>query len=171
MKKLFIRPVEGYSPQLGILISQMQIVRNETLRITKNLSKYELDINLDDSSNSIGTLLLHISALELNFSHVGIYKTWFSELEWKKYKYAHSGKMIHRKIVNNELIYYIKSLEYSRKTLLDGLKMKDDKWLFSTVKNQQNTVKANYLYLLWHLMEDELKHQGQITWILKRIKT
>ena len=62
-----ITSLSPYTTQIGLIVSEINIIRNETLELTKNLSISELDFNFDSQSNSIGTLLLHIATVELKF--------------------------------------------------------------------------------------------------------
>ena len=62
-----ITSFKEYSFQIGVIVSEIVLVREETFRLAKGLSIEHLDYNFDDQSNSIGTLLLHIAALELKF--------------------------------------------------------------------------------------------------------
>jgi hypothetical protein len=47
----------GYSPQIGVLISEMTWMRSAVLRAVKGMTQTQLDFLLDDKANRIGALL------------------------------------------------------------------------------------------------------------------
>ena len=59
-----IKPALGYDNQVGQLISIMDSVRMYTIGITRNLNTNQLDYRIDKESNTIGSLLMHIGAME-----------------------------------------------------------------------------------------------------------
>lgn len=164
-----IKSHEGYSPHLGYIVSEMISVRNETFRLTQDLSVKSLDFNFDDQSNSIGTLLLHIAALELKFQLDHFFDRPFSEQEIKRFGGAFPFNMDKRLVDSNPLEYYVDTLKEVRSTTLNEMKKLSDEWLEErfVLPNQQSL--GNHLYLLKHIIHDELCHQGQIKLILKRL--
>ena len=60
-----IRPLEGYSPQIGQLVSMANWIRASVLREVQGLSQQELDHLFDSEANTIGALLLHLAATEV----------------------------------------------------------------------------------------------------------
>src|SRR5581483_9476373 len=57
-------PREGYSPQIGTLVSQMIWMRGAVLRASRGLTREQLDFLLDEKANTIGALLLHLAATD-----------------------------------------------------------------------------------------------------------
>jgi hypothetical protein len=55
-------PRAGYSPQIGSLISMLDWLTNSVESVTKKLSIEQLDYIHDADSNSIGSLIMHITA-------------------------------------------------------------------------------------------------------------
>jgi len=53
---------EGYTDQVSILVSMMDWMRMIITRDAKDLSQKEVDYLLDDNSNSIGAMLIHLAA-------------------------------------------------------------------------------------------------------------
>lgn len=159
-----------YTSQIGILVSEITLVRNDTFNLTKNLSLEQLDYNFDDKSNSIGTLLLHIAALEYKFYLDFFLKRPFNQSELEKYMKAAPFNMDKRLIHGNDFNFYFNILEQNRAQSLGFLKTLTDDWLFEnvTLSNGQNI--GNNYYLIKHIIHDELCHQGQIKLILKRLK-
>ena len=52
-------PKQGYSPQIGTLVSEMTWMRRVVLHSVKEMSQKELDYLFDANANTIGALLLH----------------------------------------------------------------------------------------------------------------
>jgi uncharacterized damage-inducible protein DinB len=62
-----VTKIDGFTPQMGHLVSQMDYARRTTLEAVKELTTSELDFLPSDDANSIGALLLHIAAIEKGF--------------------------------------------------------------------------------------------------------
>ncbi|RYG50026.1 MAG: DUF664 domain-containing protein, partial [Chitinophagaceae bacterium] len=60
-----IGPMEGFSPQIGTLVSMMNWMRATVLRSVDNLNQAELDYLHDKNSNTIGAMLMHLVATEV----------------------------------------------------------------------------------------------------------
>src|SRR5215469_9712299 len=56
-----IGPREGYSPQIGTLVSMMNWMRFVMLRSVQGMNQEQLDFLLDDKANRIGAMLLHLA--------------------------------------------------------------------------------------------------------------
>ena len=59
-----IGPKEGYTPQIGTLVSMLNWMRNTILWPVRDLGIKDLDYLHDATSNSIGAMLLHLAATE-----------------------------------------------------------------------------------------------------------
>ena len=57
-------PREGYSPQVGTLVSMLNWMRGAILGPVQGLTMAQLDHLHDAKANSIGALLLHLAAIE-----------------------------------------------------------------------------------------------------------
>jgi len=60
-----IGPKEGYSPQIGTLVSMMTWMRMVVLMSVKGMNQEDLDFLLDNKANRIGALLLHLAATDV----------------------------------------------------------------------------------------------------------
>jgi len=65
-----IGPLEGYTPQVGTLISMLDWLSDSVIGVAKNLTVDELDYLHDSDSNSIGALMLHIAATEVIYQDI-----------------------------------------------------------------------------------------------------
>ena len=165
-----IQPIPDYPEHMGVLVGTMVLTRMNTLFLVRGLSVNELDFNLDDMSNSIGTLLLHISALEYQYTLTHLIKKKLPVNEWKKYDNALGKNMDKRLVKNNELNFYIEEMSKVRDITLKALKSYDDNWLFQELLFSSGFSTNNYC-LLRHVIDDELCHQGQIKLIKRRINS
>ena len=83
-----IGPKEGYTPEIGTLLSTMTMMRTWLINSVKDLTVEQLDFQIDEQSNSIGAMLLHLAATEkyyqLNTFHEMEWGSWDEEIkkEW-----------------------------------------------------------------------------------------
>src|ERR1700728_2848541 len=68
-----IGPKEGYSPQIGTLVSEMAFMRSQVLNNVKGLTMEQLDWLMDNKANTIGALLFHLCATDA-FYHEHTFK-------------------------------------------------------------------------------------------------
>lgn len=163
-----ITSLEYFNYQIGILACEMNLVRSNTLNLTKKLTEEELDFNFDSQSNSIGTLLLHIAALEIKFQ-LNHFNRKLTNSELEIFNKASPYNMNKRLVFNNNLDYYIKILKDTRIITITELKKLNDDWLLKEIKTSDGNTIGNNHYLIKHIINDEISHQGQIKMILKRL--
>ena len=60
-----IAPATGFSPVIGRLVAELQYVRWSMFRAVEGLTVGQLDHLHDPLSNSIGSLLAHVAAVEV----------------------------------------------------------------------------------------------------------
>lgn len=155
-----IRPMEGFDDKLGELVSMLEHARGITLKDISSLSQDDLDYLPDESSNSIGALLMHIASVEfayqiISFEHRDINKNerlkWEAALELEdKAKDEIKGK---------PLDYYLNVLSETREKTLSLLKSQKDNWLY---EEQNWGTPINNYWMWFHVMEDEISHRGQV---------
>lgn len=153
-----MKPVKGYSEQIGLMVFMLEDLR---LRITdqvKDLNLTETDYLYDGDANSIGALIMHLISTEVYYQTETLTPTEWSAEELRllgmagelneKTKKSLTGKPIH---------YYLDLWEKVRARSLDGLKEKDDAWFLSEIDEG-----INYQYVWYHVMEHSANHMGQI---------
>jgi hypothetical protein len=167
-----IGPKDGYSPQIGTLVSMMAFCRFSVVRSVKGLTTEQLDFLMDAKANTVGALLYHLAALDAIFHELT-----FKGTEWgkwddkfsKKYDIAMNlGEPARKTIKGNPLDFYLGLLQETRENTLAEFKKRDDQWLMTLDKTwawgPTNT------YCKWfHVCEHESHHQGQIALIKSRI--
>jgi Protein of unknown function (DUF664) len=167
-----IGPRQGYSPQIGTLVSMMAFCRSAVIRSVKGLNTEQLDFLLDDKANSIGALLYHLAALDAIFNEIT-----FKGVEWrkwddsfaKKYEVAMNlGDPARKAIKGNSLDFYMSLLQETRETTLAEFKKRDDQWMMIVDKTWAWGPTNNYCKW-FHVCEHESHHQGQIALIKTRV--
>lgn len=170
IKKLSIQPLQGFDKELGILISQLEYVREFTYELIDGLSIEALDFRLNNQFNSIGTILFHIAALEYS-SIVKIVKNKsLTAEEYQHYFYGLTGNLIHNQIKAKSVEFYKQELKTARKSTLEELAKLNDSWLSVKDKKLETKYDVNNYFYIRHIADDELSHQGQIKWIISAYK-
>jgi uncharacterized damage-inducible protein DinB len=155
----------AYSLKVGQLVSILQYARACTIAVVENCTKRQLDFLMDEKSNSVGTLLKHIAALEYQFQQVTFANRKLNSGELKTWKGCFADELSLNYSKNKPASYYIFLLREQRKRTLQYFKPKTNKWLLA---DNELYPQANNLFFWYHLIEDELCHTGQIKLMLKR---
>jgi len=163
-----IRSVDGYTKNIGELVSMLEHTRAVTLQEINDLSVEQLDSIMSSGGNSIGALLKHIAAIEKVHQLISFQDRDFTkeELEiWEGALYlGGAGRAIH----GHEIQYYVQLLQSVREESLKYLSEQGDEWLMSERK-WPNGVAYNQHYLWFHVLEDEISHRGQIRMLKNKL--
>lgn len=163
-----IGPIEGFTPQIGTLISMLDWIGDSVIRVTKNMTVEQLDYLHDKESNSIGALMMHVAATEVIYQDItfnGLND--FSNENKEKWDVAMKlGPDAQTKIKGNNVAYYKDVMAEARaKTKLE-MKKRNDDWLLGGETKEWNWNN----YCKWfHVTEHFANHRGQITWYSKRL--
>jgi hypothetical protein len=167
-----IGPREGFSPQIGTLLSMMTWMRTTILYPVAKMTTEELDYIHDEKSNSIGSMLLHLAATERFYQiHTFNNKKWgdWPEQDKKRFSIAMSlGDEARKTIKGNNLDYYLSTLKEVRENTISEFKKRDDKWLLA-VDDAWFWGPTNNYCKWFHVCEHESNHNGQIKWIKGRL--
>ncbi len=166
-----VGPKQGFSTQIGTLVSMMNWMRNTVLQSVLNMKKEELDYLHDAKSNTIGAMLLHLAATE-TFYQVNTFKgrndfnsnekaTWGAAMNLGD----EGRKMIRR----NNLDHYLTVMKDTREKTLAEFKKRDDKWLMAVDPHFFGNQPTNNYCKWFHVCEHESNHNGQIKWIKSRL--
>jgi hypothetical protein len=164
-----IGPREGYSPQIGTLVSMMEFMRAQVINNTKGLTVEQLDWLMDDKANTIGAMLNHLAATDA-FYHENTFKgaEWgkFSPEGVKKFGVAMGlGDEARKTIKGKPLDYYLDLLHETRESTLAEFRKKDDAWFMIVDKN----FGWNNYGKWFHVCEHEGNHDGQIKFLKSRM--
>ncbi|WP_099157501.1 DinB family protein [Virgibacillus ndiopensis] len=163
-----ISELDGYSPQIGHLILMMNYARYTTLDAVKGLTTEQLDYLVNDESNSIGALLLHIAAVEIGFQIEIFDSRKPNQKEMFEWGAAYElGDLGRAEINGNPLEFYVEKLNQVRNRTLKELKQRDDEWLYE--ERLWGNDNSNNYFIWFHVFEDELNHRGQIRILRKML--
>jgi hypothetical protein len=169
-----IGPKQGYSPQVGTLVSMLTWMRdaNGVLRATEGLTQQDLDYLFDKNANTIGALMLHLAATETYYGlHTFQGMKWDSWPESVKKQWDPAmelGDAGRQQIKGHDRDYYVNILHEVRQKSLSEFAKKDDAWLM-TVDKEWPWGPTNTYCKWFHVCEHEAHHTGQIAMIRKRI--
>jgi uncharacterized damage-inducible protein DinB len=164
-------PREGFSPQVGTLVSMLNWMRTSILQPVQGLTVAQLDHLHDEKANSIGALLLHLAAIERIYQ-VNTFegRKWgdvSSEIERDWGAAARLGDEARKSIKGHELAFYLGKLKEVRGRTLAELRKRDDAWLMQVDSSAGEPINN---YCKWfHVCEHESHHNGQVTWLMGRL--
>ncbi|MCB0669300.1 MAG: DinB family protein [Saprospiraceae bacterium] len=167
-----VGPRNGYSAQIGTLVSMMNWMRNTILYPVQGMSIRELDYLHDEKSNSIGAMLWHLAATEKLYQENTFHgRTWdegVSKTDKAWIMAMNLGDEARQKVKGNPLDFYLEKLQTVRDTTLIELKKRDDDWLLKVDDSWPWGPTNNYCKW-FHVVEHESNHNGQIKWIKGRL--
>ena len=165
-------PREGFSPQIGTLLSMMTWMRMVILMPVRGMSVEQLDFLLDENSNSIGAMLLHLAATERFYQiHTFEGKAWgdFSKEDLDRFDVAMNlGDEARKTIKGNNLEYYLDIMTEVRENTIKEFKKRDDEWLMAVDEDFPWGPTNNYCKW-FHVCEHESNHNGQFKYIKSRL--
>jgi hypothetical protein len=166
-----IGPREGYSPQVGTLVSMLDWMRMVVVNTVQGLGPKELDYLHDSKANTIGAMLLHLAALEA-FYQVTTFtnRKELNAAGKKKWQTALDlGDAGRKKIKGHNLNYYLDILQRGREYTLAEFRKRDDQWLMLVDPAFFGGQPTNNYCKWFHVCEHESNHNGQIKWLKSRL--
>lgn len=166
-----IGPMEGYSAQIGTLISMLNYNRYTIINMVKSMSMKELDHLYDANANTIGSLILHLGATE-KFYQINTFegRQDFNDEEKKTWGAAMSlGDEGRKNIKGKDVQYYLDAITSVRQKTLEEFKKKDDKWLLAVDPEWSKERPLNTYWKWFHVCEHESNHRGQIAFLKSRL--
>jgi uncharacterized damage-inducible protein DinB len=168
-----IGPREGYTPQIGTLISMMAWLRVPVINSIKNLSVEQLDWLIDAKANTIGALAFHLAATDVLYhahSFDGVKEEDMDKALGEKFIPAMDlGDKGREKIKGNNAKFYIDVLMETREKTLAEFKKRDDKWLMIQDPKWFTGGPTNNYCKWFHVCEHESHHLGQIKLLASRV--
>ena len=166
-----IGPRKGYTPQIGTLLSTMEMMTEWLFGTIKDLSVEQLDFLLDNDANSIGAMALHLAASEKKYQiHTFDGVAWgkWSEEVKAKWEVASSlGQEARDTIKGNPASYYMDAISEVREATKAGFAQRDDDWLMEVDEDWAWGPTNNYCKW-FHVCEHISNHRGQMKLIAKR---
>lgn len=163
-------PAEGYTPQIAALVAMMEHCRESVLDSVAGLSTAALEYQHDEKANPIGAMLAHMAAVEWFYQKASIEGTQASGADWAEWgAYLQLTPATWAAAKGQTLAQHMDRLANVRARTLAGLLTKDDAWLAGTFALPWTPQPANNYWALYHIIEDELNHRGQIRWLKGRL--
>lgn len=161
-----IEEQKGFSPHIGVVISMLDDLKQRVTRSVRDLSQEETDFLLDENSNRIGAMILHLAATEKYYQVYTFEGRQLNAEESATWDVAQNlGDTGRAELVGKPISYYLDIWDEVRAETKRLLKTKDDKWFKSKVPFSS----MNNHWAWYHVMEHQANHMGQIRMIIKRI--
>lgn len=165
MNYLDLKSPHGYSTIIGTIVAQLMMTKQVINFKISDLSINELDFEMPGHSNTIGTLLKHMTAIEYQNSILLFEKRELNDHEKKEWQGSLPGNLDYGFTRGYSIVDYQNKWNEIRGILLNHLLKIDDDWLFQYPQDTLQFYGNNY-YILFHIIEDQLCHYGQIKSIL-----
>lgn len=167
-----IGPKQGYTPQIGTLVTMLTWMELAVLGTVRKLTPADLDFLFDKNANSIGALLLHLAATEVYYQrHTFLgekWDGWPADVKAKWDPAMELGDAGRASIKGHDVTFYVDALRDARATTLAELARRDDNWL-STVDKDWPWGPTNNYCKWFHVCEHISHHAGQIDLLMKRL--
>jgi uncharacterized damage-inducible protein DinB len=165
-----IDPAPGFTPEIGRFVAMLEDTRRRTKRYVEGLTAKQLAWYSNDKVESIGTILLHIAAVEHSYIQEDIMRRPMGE-EWK---IAFPIRFGIPQITGKDLDYFTDQLDSVREDtrfVLNSLTDSDLKRIITPLdpgEPQNAQIQFSIEYILYHLIGHEAHHRGQIA-VQKRL--
>lgn len=160
-----MKPVEGYTPQIGLMVYMLEDLKNKVTDQVKELDLSQTDFTYDSSANSIGALVMHLVSTEMYYQLQTLGEGSWTDEEKKLLQSAGDlNKESKLKLKGKPIKYYLNLWDKVRQKTLEGLKTKDDAWFASNIDDG-----INNQYVWYHVMQHTANHNGQIATIKNRL--
>ncbi len=165
MRERHLDPPSGYDPSVGRFVAMAVDTRRRLQRDLEDLRPDELDAMPGWSLNSIGTLLYHVAAIELDWTFADLCgrdesdfpagtRDWFS-IDVRE----EDGRL---SPVVEPMERHQGRLEWVRGHLFDTLREMSDADLDATFNEGDPEQEVGGAWILHHLLQHEAEHRGQI---------
>jgi len=168
-------PVEGYVPWAGHYVAQINEVRGDIKSQLEGLTIAQLDWHPDENTESIGTQLLHLDAVEWSWMHEDLQGFPSSAYPgvWEEAMPIRVGVP---QVQGRPLQWYLDKLDATRELTLGILKKlteADQYRLVGEAEPQRGEEPRSHLFtadwIIWHVLQHESAHLGQIE-LLRRLR-
>ena len=167
-------PVAGFPPQIGRYVAQLTEVRTDLKHELNGLTQAQLDWHPDEQTESIGTLLLHLAAVEWSWMHQDIFGATDEEYagSWEEAMPIRSALP---QVSGRSVESYLQHLDAIREqtlTVLRGFTDDDLPRLVGEAEPRPDWEPRSELFtidwIIWHVIEHEATHVGQVE-LLRRL--
>ena len=167
-------PVPGFSPRIGRYVAQLTETRGELLRGLDALTPDQLSWHPHEQTESIGTQLLHVAAVEWSWIFEDIFRR--SEEEYDGWQEAMPLRLGLPQVHDRPLAYYTDRLTRVRRDVLAALGGLADDDLSRLIPEARSPAGAapelfSIDWILFHLVHHEAHHAGQVELLVRLLPT
>lgn len=170
-RTLTLEPADGFEPEIGRWMGALRDVRRRTLGIARGVPAHALDWRGEGGDeNSIGTLLYHIALVEVSWLFLDVRclpelpAAVEAEFPWPMA--TADGELT--RVTGVALDAHLARLERSRALVVDELRgISSADWRAFREPDGVD-YRATPEWTVFHLIEHEAAHAGQITSLLRR---
>lgn len=160
-----MKPVEGYSPQIGLMVYMLEDLKSRITNEVKDLDIAQTDFLFDKDANSIGSLIMHLVSTEAYYQIETLEgRQWTGEEQNRLGVAGELNEQTKNILKGRPIQDYLDLWDEVRQKSLEGLKSKDDAWFLSSIDEG-----LNYQWVWYHVMEHSASHRGQIATIRNRL--
>ena len=143
-----MKPAEGYSPNIGIMVNMLEDLKIRITEQVKDLNQAETDFEFDEKANSIGALVMHLVATEAYYQIETLEGRQLTEEEQKILGVGGElNDTSKQELKEKPIQHYLDLWNEVRQKTLAGLKTKDDVWFASEIDEGMN-----YHWAWYHVM-------------------
>ena len=160
-RQLIIEPLAGCEPEIGRMLWMMEDTRRRTLKVLDGIEQATMDWQPPANGNSIGTLLYHIAAIEMDWLAVEVMENTLDKRVWDVFSVDVRDANGRLTVVSGvSLEDHLERLDAVRKVLLDCFK--------AMTVNDFRRPRSLPDYdvspeeVLHHLMQHEAEHHGEM---------
>ena len=162
----------GFSPGIGRYVAQLAEIRAELLGHVEGLDPAQLAWHPDDRTESIGTQLLHVAAIEWSWTVEDIFGR--PDSDYDGWEAAFPLRVGAPQVTGQPLSFFTDRLERVRQEVLDalrGLSDADLPRLVGEAPPAEGEEPRSRLYsidwILFHLVHHEAHHAGQVELLVR----
>ena len=163
--KRTLKPLEGFSREIGFYLSAWEKTRAELREIAADLSNAELAQRLTPEAHQIGALILHLGESEAGWIHAIIAG---KELNEEEKRFVHwcdttETDFAAKGYDARDCIEKIDKISERSREILREFTDDDLERLFPYKRSSGERVEVSLRWVLHHLIDHEANHKGQIS--------
>lgn len=162
-KNLLLTPLTGYSESIGTWLAALQDTRARTLRVLEDIASQWLDFVPEGGSESIGTILYHLAAIEVDWLYEDVIQTPFPPEIEAMFVHDVRDEAGSLTPVSDTMQHHLDRLRFVRGRLLEVFSSMTPREFETPRGKPQYDISP--VYVIHHLMQHEAEHRSQINWI------
>ena len=161
-KLLLVKPLANYPPDIGRALWILQDTRSRTKQALEGVTQAVLDWSFSEHHNTIGTILYHIAAVEMDWLHEEILQKEFPEEIEGLFPIDMRddlGQLSRLRGVS--LAEHFQRLDTVRKYFLEALQQLSRDEFFRVRNLDKYDITPEWV--IHHLIQHEAEHRGQVS--------